>query len=46
MVRMGSLISGIDYVAHGRRSLEALGLGGLTVEGMKAFLASGEMPGG
>lgn len=46
MVRMGSLISGIDYVARGRRSLGALGLGGLTVEGLKGFLATGEMPGG
>jgi opine dehydrogenase len=44
MVRMGSVISGIDYFAHGRRSLEALGLGGLTVDELKAFLATGEMP--
>jgi len=46
MVRMGSLIAGIDYFARGRRSLEALGLGALTVDELKVFLATGEMPGG
>jgi len=42
-VRMGSLISGIDYMARGARTLDALGLGGLSVGQLKAFLDGGVM---
>lgn len=42
-VRMGSLISGVDYLARGMRTLDAMGLGGLSVDELKAFLETGEV---
>jgi opine dehydrogenase len=44
MVHLGSLISGIDYFAQGARTLQSLGLDGLTVEELKGYLVGGRMP--
>jgi len=46
VVHMGEIISGIDYFANGMRTLESLGLAGLSLEGLKSFLETGEMPRG
>jgi len=43
-VSMGEAISGINYSAEGKRTLNSLGLEGLTVEELKTYLESGEMP--
>jgi opine dehydrogenase len=44
VARLGGMIAGIDYFEQGRRTLEALGLDGLSVEGLKSFLETGTMP--
>ena len=43
-VRMGSIITGIDYFAAGTRTLESLGLAGLDVEELKSYLETGVRP--
>jgi opine dehydrogenase len=43
IVRMGSIISGIDYFGQGARTLEALGLAGLNVTDLKRYLETGEI---
>jgi opine dehydrogenase len=43
-VSMGEAISGINYSAEGKRTLNSMGLAGLTVEQLKTYLESGEMP--
>jgi len=43
-VRMGSLIHDVDYFAQGARTLATLGLEGLSVAELKAFLHTGDMP--
>ncbi|HOJ21345.1 MAG TPA: NAD/NADP octopine/nopaline dehydrogenase family protein [Armatimonadota bacterium] len=45
-VTMGSALSGIDYRARNARSLESLGLSGITVEALKEYLQSGILPPG
>lgn len=44
VARIGSMITDIDYFGQGWRTLETLGLNGLSVEGLKVFLETGEMP--
>jgi len=44
MVRIGEVLSGKDYFARGLRTVEALGLAGLDVNGLKSFLQTGEKP--
>jgi len=46
VVRMGSVVTGIDYFGQGRRTLEGLGLEGLSIDGLRSFLETGEMPPG
>lgn len=43
-VQMGEAISGVPYSTEGKRTLRALGLGGLDVQGLLSFLDTGEMP--
>lgn len=43
IVRMGEILSGIDYFAQGIRTIEALGLAALDLEGLKSFLETGEI---
>lgn len=45
VVRMGSIISGIDYFSEGSRTLDSLGLDGLSVDELKAYLETGVYPG-
>lgn len=44
MVRLGSIISGIDYFAQGYRTLPSLGLDGLSVAEIKAYVQTGRLP--
>ena len=44
IVHMGEAISGINYSAESKRTLQKLGLKGLSVEELKTFLETGEMP--
>jgi hypothetical protein len=44
MVYMGEILSGIDYFGQAMRTLKTLGLGGLSVNELKSFLETGEMP--
>jgi hypothetical protein len=44
MVRIGEVLSGKDYFARGLRTVEALGLAGLDVNGLRSFLQTGEKP--
>jgi len=41
-VRMGSLMTGVDYFARATRTLESLGLGDLDIDGLHAYLQTGE----
>jgi len=41
LVALGSAVAGRDYAAEGARSLEALGLGGMSVEAVKARMHTG-----
>jgi len=43
VVRMGSIISGIDYFAQGTRTMKALGLDGLSLEELKSYLQTGTL---
>ena len=43
IVRMGSVISGIDYLTAGRRTLKRLGLDGLSVNELKSYLEGGTL---
>ncbi len=45
VVRMGSVISGIDYFAEGTRTLKSLGLDGLSMDELKSYLDTGVHPG-
>ncbi len=45
VVRMGSVISGVDYFAEGSRTLSSLGLDGMSVDELKAYLDTGILPG-
>ncbi len=45
-VRIGSVTSGVDYFAQGVRTCKALGLDGLSVEEIKAYLETGLHPAG
>jgi opine dehydrogenase len=42
IVRMGSIISGIDYFAQGARTLKTLGLDKMSVSKIKAYLETGQ----
>ena len=42
IVRMGEILTGRSYFAKGLRTVEALGLAGLSLEGLKTFLETGE----
>jgi len=42
--QMGEIITGIDYFAQGKRTLESLGLAGLSKEVFISFLETGQMP--
>jgi opine dehydrogenase len=44
VVGMGEAISGINYSAEGKRTLKSMGLEGLSVEELKTYLETGEMP--
>jgi len=44
VVYMGEILSGNDYFGQARRTLETLGLGGLSVKELKSFLETGRMP--
>ncbi|MGB9440486.1 MAG: NAD/NADP octopine/nopaline dehydrogenase family protein [Desulfobacterales bacterium] len=44
IVHMGEAISGINYSTESKRTLQKLGLKGLSVEELKTFLETGEMP--
>ena len=44
LVQMGEIITGIDYFAQGKRTLESLGLAGLNKDRLKSFLETGQMP--
>ncbi|UCF90527.1 MAG: NAD/NADP octopine/nopaline dehydrogenase family protein [Desulfobacterales bacterium] len=44
VVSMGEALSGINYFAEGKRTMESLGLYGLRVEELKTYLETGEMP--
>ena len=44
VVYMGEIISGVEYFAQATRTLETLGLGDLSVDELKSFLETGEMP--
>ena len=44
VVKMGEVITGVDYSAKGMRTVEALGIDGLDLESLKSFLETGEMP--
>lgn len=44
VVRMGEILSGVDYFAQGKRTLESLGLAGLSKKELKSFLETGLMP--
>ena len=46
VVRMGSIIAGIDYFGQGTRTMKALGLDELSVEQLKSYLQTGELPRG
>jgi len=41
---MGEAISGINYSTEGNRTLKSMGLEGLSVEELKTYLETGEMP--
>ena len=41
VVRFASAVTGVDYLAQDARTLESLGLGALSVEGLKSYLESG-----
>jgi opine dehydrogenase len=43
-VQMGEIIAGIDYSAQGKRTLKALGLEDLSLDELKSFLETGEIP--
>lgn len=45
VVRFASALTGVDYLAQGPRTLEALGLGALSVDRLKAYLETGRLPG-
>jgi opine dehydrogenase len=42
LVRVASVLNGVDYYGQGR-TLENLGLSGITVKELNAYLAEGEM---
>ncbi len=44
-VRMGSAISNVDYMARGARTLNSLGLGGLSRAAIARYLDTGRFPG-
>ena len=43
IVKMGEILRDEDYSAKGLRTVEALGLAGLTPEGLKNYLETGEL---
>jgi len=44
VVGIGEAISGINYSTEGNRTLKSMGLEGLSVEELKTYLETGEMP--
>ena len=42
MVRMGSVVSGRDYFAESARTLDNLGLGGMTAAALKRYVETGQ----
>jgi hypothetical protein len=42
IVKMGEVLRDEDYSAKGLRTVKALGLAGLTLEGLKNYLETGE----
>ncbi|NNK94439.1 MAG: hypothetical protein HKP41_08830 [Desulfobacterales bacterium] len=44
IIGMGEAISGINFTAEGKRTLQSLGLGDLSVGELKEYLETGEMP--
>lgn len=43
VVSMGAVITGVDYLAEGKRTLKSLGLGALSVEELKSYLHTGQL---